>query len=72
MLENIAISHPEIRGAACIGRAHSKWDERPVLIAVCKEGSTVAPPIPLATQTDLLRSTYHDPRPFVAASRARR
>ncbi|WP_434667188.1 3-(methylthio)propionyl-CoA ligase [Paraburkholderia sp. A3BS-1L] len=41
-LENIAISHPEIEAVACIGRAHQKWDERPILIAVRKEGSTIS------------------------------
>jgi 3-(methylthio)propionyl---CoA ligase len=40
-LENIAISHPEIEKAACIACAHPKWDERPLLIAVRREGSTL-------------------------------
>lgn len=33
-LENIAMGHPEIAMAAVIAAEHSKWDERPVLIAV--------------------------------------
>jgi len=41
-LENIASSHPEIRAAACIGRAHPKWGERPILIVVRVEGGTVS------------------------------
>ncbi|OTG83534.1 long-chain fatty acid--CoA ligase [Acinetobacter sp. ANC 4648] len=32
-LENIAIAHPEIDSVAVIAACHSKWDERPVLIA---------------------------------------
>ncbi len=37
-LENIAISHPKLSDAAVIGARHEKWDERPVLIAVKREG----------------------------------
>jgi len=40
-LENIAIGHPQLADAAVIGATHPKWDERPILIAVCVEG--VAP-----------------------------
>jgi acyl-CoA synthetase (AMP-forming)/AMP-acid ligase II len=40
-IENIAVSHPDIARAACIACAHPKWDERPLLIAVRREGSTV-------------------------------
>lgn len=40
-LENIAMSHPQIQQAACIGVAHPKWDERPLLIAIRKPGATI-------------------------------
>jgi len=40
-IENIAISHPGVAMAACIGVAHPKWDERPLLIVVRKQGAEV-------------------------------
>lgn len=40
-IENIAVGHPEIRMAAAIAARHSKWDERPILIAVKEENSTL-------------------------------
>jgi len=40
-LENIAVSHPEIVQAACIACAHPKWDERPLLVVVARDGSDV-------------------------------
>ena len=36
-LENIAVGHPDVAEAAVIGIAHPKWDERPLLIIVCKK-----------------------------------
>jgi fatty-acyl-CoA synthase len=41
-LENIAVSHPAIMQAACIGVHHPKWDERPLLIVVCRPGMEVS------------------------------
>ena len=38
-LENIAMSHPAVAMAACIGAHHPKWDERPLLIVVKKVGA---------------------------------
>jgi acyl-CoA synthetase (AMP-forming)/AMP-acid ligase II len=38
-LENIAMSHPAVQQAACIGIAHPKWDERPLLVVVTKPGA---------------------------------
>jgi acyl-CoA synthetase (AMP-forming)/AMP-acid ligase II len=40
-IENIAISHPAVAMAACIGVAHPKWDERPLLVVVRKPGKEV-------------------------------
>ena len=40
-IENIAVSHPSVAIAACIGLPHPKWDERPVLVVVSKPGSEV-------------------------------
>jgi fatty-acyl-CoA synthase len=40
-LENIAMSHPGVMQAACIGVPHPKWDERPLLVVVRRAGSTV-------------------------------
>ncbi|WP_377704867.1 3-(methylthio)propionyl-CoA ligase [Pseudoduganella sp. UC29_71] len=41
-LENIAVSHPAVMQAACIGIAHPKWDERPLLVIVRKPGMEVS------------------------------
>jgi fatty-acyl-CoA synthase len=38
-LENIAMAHPAVLQAACIGVAHPKWDERPLLVIVPRPGS---------------------------------
>jgi fatty-acyl-CoA synthase len=40
-LENVAMSHPGIAAAACIGVRHPKWDERPLVVAVRKPGAAV-------------------------------
>jgi len=37
-LENLAAGHPKVAEAAVIGMAHPKWDERPLLIILPKEG----------------------------------
>ena len=39
-LENIASAHPDVAMAACIAIAHPKWDERPLLVVVKREGAT--------------------------------
>ena len=46
-VENIAVAHPAVAMAACIGVRHPKWDERPLLVVVKKPGSEV-------TREDLL------------------
>ena len=40
-LENIAMAHPAVAMAACIGVAHPKWDERPLLVVVRKPGASL-------------------------------
>jgi fatty-acyl-CoA synthase len=40
-LENIAVAHPAIAEAAVIGVRHPKWDERPIVVAVKKQGAEV-------------------------------
>ena len=40
-IENIAVAHPAVAMAACIGVAHPKWDERPVVAVVKKPGGEV-------------------------------
>jgi len=42
-LENAAVGHPSIVEAAAIGVSHPKWDERPILVVVCKKGKKVSP-----------------------------
>ena len=41
-LENAAVGHPAIAEAAAIGIPHPKWDERPILVCVAKEGTEVS------------------------------
>ena len=41
-LENIAMAHPAVLQAACIGVFHPKWDERPLLLVVRKPGAEVS------------------------------
>jgi acyl-CoA synthetase (AMP-forming)/AMP-acid ligase II len=41
-LESVAAGHPDILQAAVIGVTHPKWQERPLLIAVRKEGGSVS------------------------------
>jgi fatty-acyl-CoA synthase len=38
-VENIAVSHPAVAMAACVGMRHAKWDERPVVVVVKKAGA---------------------------------
>ena len=41
-IENIAVAHPNVAMAACIGAKHPKWDERPLLVVVKKPGCEVS------------------------------
>jgi len=40
-IENIAVAHPAVAMAACIGVYHPKWDERPIIAVVKKPGAEV-------------------------------
>ncbi len=41
-VENIAMAHPAVLMAACIGMKHPKWDERPIIAVVKKPGAEVS------------------------------
>ncbi|MGB6535651.1 MAG: fatty-acid--CoA ligase [Xanthobacteraceae bacterium] len=41
-LENLAVGHPKVAEAAVIGIRHAKWDERPLLIIVLKQGQSAS------------------------------
>ncbi len=41
-IENIAVAHPAVAMAACIGMAHPKWDERPIVAVVKKPDAVVS------------------------------
>ena len=47
-VENIAMAHPSVTMAACIGMAHPKWDERPIVVVVKR-------PDALLKKADLLK-----------------
>ncbi|MDE2420075.1 MAG: long-chain-fatty-acid--CoA ligase [Gammaproteobacteria bacterium] len=40
-LENAAVGHPALKECCVIGVYHPKWDERPLLLAIKKDGATV-------------------------------
>ena len=46
-LENVAVGHPAVAEACVIGIPHDKWQERPLLLVVLKEGAS-------ATRDDIL------------------
>ncbi len=41
-IENIAVAHPAVAMAACIGVKHPKWDERPIVVVVKKPDATLS------------------------------
>jgi acyl-CoA synthetase (AMP-forming)/AMP-acid ligase II len=51
-LENIAVSHPDVIEAAVIAATHPKWDERPLLIVVPRDGKEVDKPALLSLYKD--------------------
>ena len=40
-IENVAMAHPAVAMAACVGMPHPKWDERPIVAVVKKPGAEV-------------------------------
>ncbi len=40
-IENIAMAHPAVQMAACVGMPHPKWDERPIVAVVKRPGAEV-------------------------------
>ncbi|QCB46487.1 3-(methylthio)propionyl-CoA ligase [Hydrogenophaga sp. PAMC20947] len=40
-VENIAMAHPSVAMAACIGMKHPKWDERPIVVVMKKPNTEV-------------------------------
>ncbi len=41
-VENIAMAHPAVAMAACVGMRHPKWDERPIVVVVKKPGAELS------------------------------
>jgi fatty-acyl-CoA synthase len=41
-VENIAMAHPAVQMAACIGVKHPKWDERPIVVVVKRPGAELS------------------------------
>ena len=41
-IENIAVAHPSVAMAACVGMRHPKWDERPIVVVVKKPGAELS------------------------------
>jgi 3-(methylthio)propionyl---CoA ligase len=41
-IENIAMAHPAVLMAACVGMPHPKWDERPIVAVVKRPGVDVS------------------------------
>lgn len=41
-IENMAMAHPAVAMAACIGIKHPKWDERPIVVVMKRPGQEVS------------------------------
>ncbi|MDB5954450.1 3-(methylthio)propionyl-CoA ligase [Ramlibacter sp.] len=41
-IENIAMAHPCVQMAACVGMKHPKWDERPIVAVVKRPGAELS------------------------------
>ena len=41
-VENIAMAHPAVMMAACVGMKHPKWDERPIVVVVRRPGAELS------------------------------
>ena len=40
-IENLAVAHPAVAMAACVGMPHPKWDERPIVLVVKKPDAQI-------------------------------
>jgi len=43
-IENQVMAHPAVKDAAVVAARHPKWDERPILLIVAKDGKNVTEP----------------------------
>ena len=41
-VENIAMAHPAVVMAACVGMKHPKWDERPIIVVMKKPNAEIS------------------------------
>jgi acyl-CoA synthetase (AMP-forming)/AMP-acid ligase II len=41
-VENIAMAHPAVAMAACVGMKHPKWDERPIIVVMKKPNAEIS------------------------------
>ena len=57
-LENAAVGHPEVVEACVIGISHPKWDERPLLLIVRSDGSTLDKDRVLSFLTDKIATWW--------------
>ena len=57
-LENVAAGHPDVLQAAVVGVAHPKWQERPLLIVVRRQGSRLERDTLLAFMKDKVASWW--------------
>jgi fatty-acyl-CoA synthase len=51
-LENIALAHPGVLRAACIGVKHPRWDERPIVLVMTRPDASVTREALLALYSD--------------------
>ena len=63
-LESVALAHPAVAMAACIGAQHPKWDERPLLVVVKAPGAEL-------TREQMLRHLRGQGRQVVDSRRRR-
>lgn len=57
-LENLALGHKAVAEACVVGLPHSKWDERPLLLIVCKQGAVCSKEDIIAFMADKVASWW--------------
>lgn len=57
-LENLAVGHKAVAEACVVGLPHSKWDERPLLLIVCKQGAVCSKEDIIAFMADKVASWW--------------